>query len=111
MERVHGQRLPDAFVHNVAAGGGGDRLDLLSGALGVAGEQGQGCQRTAGAAIQPRALREVIAQGLQGTRREADNGLFVALADDDGAAFVPVNIAAAQRTGFMDAQPGVGQGQ
>ena len=57
------------------------------------------------------ASRQVVLQGSQSTPREAHHSLAVALADHYGLAFLPIQVAAAQPAGFMDAQPGVRQGE
>ena len=90
------ERLPDPFADNVAPGAGRDRLDFLTRPLIMTGKEGQGGQGTSGATVQRCPGIKIIPQRLKTPRGETDNGLFVAFTDDDGPAFVPVNISTPQ---------------
>ena len=113
-ESFDAQRLLHPTFDDVAPGLCGHRPVLVVALFRpriVAHEKRQGPQRLAGRAIQGSPRREVIPQRIQAAGREADHGLLVTFADQDGFAFVPIQVAAAHLAGFVHPQTGIGQRQ
>lgn len=73
----------------------------------MAGKHGKSGQGTAGGAIEIGPGRKIGSQGAQRSLGETHHVLAVALADQQGPALLPIQIAAAQTASLVNAEAGI----
>jgi hypothetical protein len=102
--------FPYSLFDDIAPRSGRNGQHFIAGAVVVASKEGQGGQRSAGSTVQASAGIDIVFERTQGATGKTHHSFLVALTDDHSPAFLPVDIAAPQPAGFMDAQSRVCQG-